>query len=242
MTESAQAAALTRTLPASDVERLARAAEDGASAVTTLRSRAGSAQLRQACDAVLAVGPSPHLAGALRGASAVRAEGGPDIDVVWGGPESPAGVGRLTSAVSTEGLADARESVLVLGDAVHDEPSVVEALERALSRGVAVTLLCERAVDNPRFRGADRPFASLDARRLVWPGVDRPPGASMHAKVLVVDRRVTLVGSANLTGAALGRNIECGVLVTGGGVAASITEHIDGLLRAGRLRAVQRGE
>ncbi|WP_425454039.1 phospholipase D-like domain-containing protein [Nocardioides immobilis] len=38
----------------------------------------------------------------------------------------------------------------------------------------------------------------------------------MHAKVLVVDRRTALVGSANLTGHALERNLECGLLVRGG--------------------------
>lgn len=40
----------------------------------------------------------------------------------------------------------------------------------------------------------------------------------MHAKVQVVDRRTALVGSANLTGYGLERNLECGLLVTGGAV------------------------
>ncbi len=38
----------------------------------------------------------------------------------------------------------------------------------------------------------------------------------MHAKVLVVDGRTALVGSANVTGSAMERNLECGLLVRGG--------------------------
>lgn len=48
----------------------------------------------------------------------------------------------------------------------------------------------------------------------------------MHAKVLVVDRRVALVGSANLTGYGLERNLECGLLVRGGLVPAALAEHL----------------
>lgn len=239
MTASIRAAAeLTRVLPAADVERLSRAVELGATAVVELRGSAGSPQLRWACDSVLALGPSAQLAGVLRGAAAVRGEGSTSIDIVWGGPDSPAGGGRLTSAVITECLDDASETLLVVGYAVHDEPSVVAALHRAARRGVEITLLCERPVDNPRFQGVDRPFPDLPARRLAWPSAHRPPGSSLHAKILVVDRRVALVGSANLTGAALGRNLECGLLVMDGDVAGSIAEHVEGLLRAGHLRLV----
>jgi phosphatidylserine/phosphatidylglycerophosphate/cardiolipin synthase-like enzyme len=48
----------------------------------------------------------------------------------------------------------------------------------------------------------------------------------MHAKVLVVDRSVALVGSANLTGYGLERNLECGLLIRGGPVPAALAEHL----------------
>ncbi len=48
----------------------------------------------------------------------------------------------------------------------------------------------------------------------------------MHAKILVVDRRVALVGSANLTGYGLERNLECGLLVRGGPVPRLLVEHL----------------
>ena len=50
----------------------------------------------------------------------------------------------------------------------------------------------------------------------------------MHAKILVVDRRIALVGSANLTGHALERNLECGVLIRGGPVPGQLVAHLLG--------------
>jgi len=48
----------------------------------------------------------------------------------------------------------------------------------------------------------------------------------MHAKVLVIDDRLALVGSANLTGAGLERNLECGVLVRGGPLPRAMRDHL----------------
>jgi phosphatidylserine/phosphatidylglycerophosphate/cardiolipin synthase-like enzyme len=48
----------------------------------------------------------------------------------------------------------------------------------------------------------------------------------MHAKVLVVDRKTALVGSANLTGYGLERNLEAGMLIRGGPVPALLAEHL----------------
>lgn len=234
-TPAAVAAEVTRSLPAADVERLAAAVAQGKAAVLGLRGTAGSAQLRWACDRVATQEATAELAGALRGAAAVRTERQPSVDVVWGGPDSRAAGGRLTSAVITESLDAAGAQVLVIGYAVHDEPSVVASLHAAVGRGVELTLLCERPTDNPRFNGSDRPFPSLTARRLCWPAVARPAGTSLHAKVLVVDRRLALIGSANLTGAALGRNLECGVLITGGAVPRRIVEHVEDLALLGVL-------
>lgn len=45
----------------------------------------------------------------------------------------------------------------------------------------------ERAKDNPGFRGTTPGFEGVAARRLVWPADDRPAGASLHAKAVVVD-------------------------------------------------------
>jgi phosphatidylserine/phosphatidylglycerophosphate/cardiolipin synthase-like enzyme len=56
----------------------------------------------------------------------------------------------------------------------------------------------------------------------------------MHAKAIVADRRVALVGSANFTAGGLRSNLEVGVRVTGA-VAADIVRTIERLEREGWL-------
>jgi phosphatidylserine/phosphatidylglycerophosphate/cardiolipin synthase-like enzyme len=58
----------------------------------------------------------------------------------------------------------------------------------------------------------------------------------LHAKIIVVDDRVALVGSANLTGRAMGDNLECGILIRGGKQPRAIRDHVVSLYMAGRLR------
>jgi phosphatidylserine/phosphatidylglycerophosphate/cardiolipin synthase-like enzyme len=46
-------------------------------------------------------------------------------------------------------------------------------------------------------------YFQLDAVRLCWPGTAQSPGAALHAKIIVVDDKAALVGSANLTSRAM---------------------------------------
>jgi hypothetical protein len=84
------------------------------------------------------------------------------------------------------------------------------------------------------------PFPGLDAFRLHWPADSRPPGASLHAKIIVIDDRVALVGSANLTSRAMETNLECGILIRGGPQPRAIRDHTVGLYAAGSLRRLLR--
>jgi phosphatidylserine/phosphatidylglycerophosphate/cardiolipin synthase-like enzyme len=121
---------------------------------------------------------------------------------------------------------EAQNEIVLISYATLPSEDVRAALSAATDRGVEVTLLLERAADNPRFDGHAEPFPGLAARRMCWPADERPAGASMHAKVLVVDRHTALVGSANLTGYGLERNLEAGVLIRGGRVPTLLVEHL----------------
>jgi phosphatidylserine/phosphatidylglycerophosphate/cardiolipin synthase-like enzyme len=145
---------------------------------------------------------------------------------VWTGPESIAAHGRLTIAVVADLIAEARTQILLVSYATAPSDRIRQALAAAAEKGVAITLLLERPQDNPHFTGQKGPFPGLTARRLVWPAATRPSGASMHAKLLVIDRNVALVGSANLTSRALESNLECGVLIRGGLVPAQLAGQI----------------
>jgi cardiolipin synthase len=220
-------------LPAADVRQLARAASSGPPAVRQLRARTPAPILRDACDQLLArlTGKDPHLAGLLAGAARAieRARQHQSIDVVWTGPESGVTTGRLTAATVTELIRQARTEILLVSYATRTEPAIHAALTDAASRGVEITLLAENPADNPAYSAQGTPFPGLPATRLRWPASKRPHGASLHAKIIVVDNRIALVTSANLTSRAMEANLECGILIRGGPQPRAIRDHITGL-------------
>ena len=57
----------------------------------------------------------------------------------------------------------------------------------------------------------------------------------LHAKCVVVDRRLAFVSSANFTEAAQERNIETGVLIRSGSIATRLAQHFDALAANGTL-------
>jgi hypothetical protein len=79
------------------------------------------------------------------------------------------------------------------------------ALTAATARGVTVAVLAEDPLDDPKFSGAPaKALSGLLVDRLRWPIDQRPvSGAALHAKVVVVDRRIALITSANILGALL---------------------------------------
>lgn len=80
--------------------------------------------------------------------------------------------------------------------------------------------------------GAPRPRAFDTAGRVIlytWPPTllpeHDPRHASLHAKAAIADDHVAFVASANLTGYALDKNMELGLLVQGGEVPRLLASH-----------------
>ncbi|HEY5857371.1 MAG TPA: DISARM system phospholipase D-like protein DrmC [Aldersonia sp.] len=225
------------SIPAGEADALARAAASGASAIRSLRGRSAGA-LRDACTTVLSAveaSAADEVAGVLRGATAAAARIRPSLDIVWTGPDLPGSTLRLNSGVIAGLIDEAERDVLLISFAMYSEATLADALHRAVDRGVFVQLLCESRADNPGFNGDSSPFPNLRARRLCWPAAKRPAGASMHAKALVIDRTIALIGSANITGAAMFRNLEIGVLLRDSRAAAAIADCIQQLTYEGVL-------
>ena len=215
-------------LPSGFARQLASALREGAPALRLLREDAvlpASVTAATTALGLTAEGQGPFTAGALIARLDVAAEA-PSVQPVWTGPEAAASNERLTLGVVADLIAEAEREILVVSYATAPGPAVREALVNAADRGVEITLLLERTVDNPAFGSHGEPFPGLRARRLCWPAKLRPAGASMHAKLLVVDRRTALVGSANLTGAALERNLEAGLLIRGGTLPGRLVDHL----------------
>ena len=231
---------LADRLPSGDVQYLARAVADGEPGVRQLRATTASPIVRDACEQLLRrlrYAESAYLSGLLTGAARAveRARHYQSVSVVWTGPESGVLSSRLTAAAVIELINSARSAILLVSYATQTEPQISAALSAAVARGVAVTLLAERHADNPSYSSAATPFPGLDALRLHWPSSSRPPGAALHAKIIVVDDQIALVGSANLTSRAMESNLECGILIRGGPQPRAIRDHITGLYAAGLL-------
>jgi cardiolipin synthase A/B len=234
------ASQIAERLPPGDVRRLAEAAARGEPGVRQLRASAGSVILRDACDQLrrrLSFAESAYMGGLLIGAARAveRARQHQSVSVVWTGPESGMSSSRLTAATVIELISVAQSGLLLVSYATHTEPSIATASSAAVARGVVVTLLAERHEDNPSYTASDMPFPGLGALRLHWPAAARPPGAALHAKVIVVDDKIALVGSANLTSRAMESNLECGILIRGGPHPRAIRDHITSLYASGLL-------
>jgi cardiolipin synthase A/B len=234
---------LAERLPAADMLELARAAAGGGLAVHALRAHTSAPVLRSTCDQLLARldgGDPRYLAGLLTGAAHAleRSRRYQSVGVVWTGPESGVWTSRLTAATVIDLIAAAHQELLLVSFATQTEPGISSALDAASGRGVTITLLTERRADNPSYSHAAIPFPGLDALRLRWPVSARPPGAALHAKIIVVDDKAALVGSANLTSRAMETNLECGILIRGGTLPLAIRNHITSLYADGHLRRI----
>ena len=115
-----------------------------------------------------------------------------------------------------------------------------DALSAACQRGVTVNAVVETLQGAGSALSSTEPaaaFATLPAVKLWhWPKAARSaPGAKMHAKLAIADRRELLVSSANLTASGAVNSIEAGLLVRGSTAAVRAAEHIDGLIASGLL-------
>lgn len=159
---------------------------------------------------------------------------------VWTGPGASGGQ-RLTASVLHELVATATERVVLMSFAAFTLHELAADLTAAAERGVEVDVIFETEADSQgSFSGSHGvPFGTVAGlRRWHWPSDQRQvAGAVLHAKLLVVDGRRALVGSANLTHRALTANLEAGVLVNDPAVASSFEEHVRRLMTDGVLIA-----
>lgn len=155
---------------------------------------------------------------------------------VWTGPQA-SGEQRLTSSVLHELVVGAQERVLLVSFAAYTLAELATDLAAVAARDVEVDVVFESEADSQGSYsgGPGVPFGMVDGlRRWRWPAEQRGvPGAVLHAKLLVVDGRRALVGSANLTQRALTANLEAGVLINDPDVAQSFDQHVRRLMSSG---------
>jgi hypothetical protein len=251
-----------RRLPADELRRLAGAMRSGrlgppytGLAVRQLVGAHRAEDVAGALAAFDADGMTPrHVALVLDAIADAAASPGSAVTLVVSGPEVPRIPVRDTGAVVRELFGAARESVLVVGFAVHQGRDVFRVLAERMDANPALKVRMCLDVSRPpgdtshaseilgrfayRFRTTEWPGTRLpevmyDPRALA---PERERRASLHAKCVVIDGVRAFVSSANFTEAAQERNIEIGILLDGAAVAAELARYFEALVDAGYLK------
>jgi phosphatidylserine/phosphatidylglycerophosphate/cardiolipin synthase-like enzyme len=162
------------------------------------------------------------------------------VETVWSGPDSYRVPIRATAAVLGGLVREARRELLLMTYSARSYQPLSDVLREAISRGVTVSVVVETLQGAGSALAGDEPYKAFTGIPGVdlwhWPSSRRTePGAKMHAKLAVADRRLLLVSSANLTASGVTKNIEAGLLVRGGTAPVRAAEHIDALRAAGDL-------
>lgn len=189
-----------------------------------------------------------EAAGVVRGVAAAhdRLMSSLSVETVWSGPASHAVPVRATAQALIQVVGEATAELLMMTYSARPHPPLHDALEAAIARGVAVSVVVETLQGaGSALAGAEPAAAFAEIAGLSlwhWPVAHRAEtGAKMHAKLAVADRRVLLLSSANLTHSGVARNIEAGVLVRGGAAPERAAEHIGELRSRGILQRLAVG-
>jgi phosphatidylserine/phosphatidylglycerophosphate/cardiolipin synthase-like enzyme len=187
-------------------------------------------KLREAWEQSGSISPAEIAAG-LKCASAAAAIHGAkgSVELVWSGPETQEFPVRQTEEVICQVVESSRTKLLVISFAVYRIERILKCLEAARARGVALDVLVEASEAQGGNVSTDG-FALFrkrlpTARLWIWDksGSEGYGGAgSVHGKCIVGDEDQAFISSANLTSAAMHKNIEIGILVKGGNIPLGI--------------------
>src|SRR6185437_6773467 len=181
--------------------------------------------------------PPIELAGMLAGASAAyhRAKGEQDIELVWTGPSSQLIATRKTEQALLQVIDASTSRLFITSFVAYDVASIMTALRNAVARKVEVSMLLEssdRHGGGVSIDAIGHMRAALPTARIYfWRDKgDSFAGGKVHAKVAVCDETMCFISSANLTGHAMEKNMEAGVLIRGGSVPKKLQNHLEALV------------
>src|SRR5690606_25773177 len=129
----------------------------------------------------------------------------------------------------------AEKSLIVTSFVAYDVSTIVKALNAANDRGVSVSMLLELSQD----QGGSISFNVIGKMKTLVPTANlyawRDKAVSfsdgcVHAKVDVADSSMCFITSANVTGSAMEKTMEAGVLISGGDVPRRLAHHLQALI------------
>lgn len=183
-----------------------------------------------------------ELASALRGASGTASimEKREAVEMVWTGPSTGLVASRHTEQVLLEVIDSAKKRLFIVSFVAYDIESIKKVLQSAVSRNVKIDILLESS----KTHGGKVDIDSIDSFKKAVPSAsvyawnseskfsDRWNGA-VHAKCAVSDGSLAFITSANLTRAAMEKNMELGVLIRGGNLPEKLEQHLEALVTTG---------
>ncbi len=135
-------------------------------------------------------------------------DGRADVTIVSGGPQQRSSYIRGAFRLS---IASASEELLIANPYFVPGPRIIRALLRAASRGVRVKLLLPARSDVRIVQVAGRSsYATLLSKGVEIFEVEQE---ILHAKVMVVDKERSVIGSANLDQRSFNRNFEINCII-----------------------------
>lgn len=175
------------------------------------------------------------------------------VELVWTGGEAKMAYARPTASVVRELFEQAECHVLIAGYSFDHGASILAPLHaRMLARGVTVDLYLhverarpgsdpaehvEREVAS--FFATNWPFGTPHPTVYVAPRtIDPSLSESLHAKCVVADERVALLGSANFTDRGQSRNVEVGARIEDAGFARALVAQFRAATNAGMFCVV----
>lgn len=165
------------------------------------------------------------------------------IELVWTGPTTPFVSARRTEQALLQVIGAAKKALFVTSFVAYDVSTIVKALNDASIRGVNISMLLESSQDH----GGSITIDVIGKMRTLVPAAklyawrERTAAFAdgrVHAKVAVADGTICFITSANLTGHAMGRNMEAGVLITGGRIPKLLHEHLQALIDMKTITAI----
>jgi cardiolipin synthase A/B len=156
-------------------------------------------------------------------------------ELVWTGPTTPFVSARRTEQALLQVINSAEKSLFITSFVAYDVSTIVKALNAANDRGVVISMLLELSQEHGgsiTFDAIGKMRALVPTARLyAWRDKTDPfSDGSVHAKVAVADGVVCFITSANLTGYAMEKNMEAGVLISGGQIPKLLEGHLTSLV------------
>lgn len=171
----------------------------------------------------------------IAGSARVHCE---SIELVWTGPTTPFVSARRTEQALLQVINAAQSTLFITSFVAYDVSSIVKALnaaDAADARGVQTIMLLESSQDH----GGSITMDAIGMMKVLVPSGrlyawrekdDSFTDGRVHAKVAVADGRTCFITSANLTGFAMERNMEAGLLLSGGRIPRILDDHLRALV------------